>query len=84
MPAEENRTVTGERRAASRVGTASEDVPIAVEIGGSIHTGTYRVARGTLTVTFNDAEKSVPMRGMSVIILARQLLRELVREHGPE
>ena len=80
MSAEENRSVTGERRSRPRAGTPSDEVSIGVELGGVVYSGSYRVARGTLTVTYEDAQKSVPMRGMSVIILARQLLRELVRE----
>ena len=80
MQQEENRKPAVERRNTPRSGATAQDVRVHVELEGSTYTGSYSVSCGTLTVTFEDLQKSTPVRGMSTLILARQLLRELVRE----
>jgi hypothetical protein len=57
-----------------------QDIPISIDLEGTSYAGTYHVAADNLTVTFGELRKSTPLKGMSEAILARQLLRELVRE----
>jgi hypothetical protein len=59
-----------------------EDVPISVDLEGTSYAGTYQVSGGNVVVTFGKLRKSTPLKGMSEAILARQLLRELVREQS--
>jgi hypothetical protein len=55
---------------------------VCVEVDGETYTGVYSVRGGMLVVTFAGASKEMRVGGMSQQIVARQLLRELVREQG--
>lgn len=59
-----------------------EQNKIRVEINGVTHSGSYTVASGIVTATYGVYQKATQVGGSPAQVIARTLLRELVRETG--
>ena len=61
-------------------GNDTEPTPITIEMDGKQHHGFYRVESGVVTVTTLEGKNATQIGGSTVEIVARMLLRELVRQ----
>ncbi|PHJ56862.1 hypothetical protein VF14_24035 [Nostoc linckia z18] len=59
----------------------SESKTVIYEQDGRTYTGTYKLERGIITVSFDLQDKTTQLGNMPEELLARLLMSELVNEH---